>query len=348
MAIRDELPGEGLCSIEYVPIRGRSAGEATSVYFFNRRILARASDILVVRAGKAFRRSVLTNLWEMPNAALHSEGGVGLTSGKKPEFLLYKIISAFSSQGDLVLDFFVGSGTSIAVAHKMGRKWIGIDSETDIFNLSLNRMKKVLNKEASGISKVVKWQGGGLFKYFHLEQYEDTLNNLELPREKEGQMALEAFGDEYLLKYMLEFETQGSPSLLNLERFKDPFAYRLKVQEGDEFVEQVVDLVETFNYLLGIDVNKMRAFDHKGRLYRAVLGEKKGKRIAIVWRPVKDMEENSEKLMGDKVFIEETVLPALLPGGEKPDRLFVNGACFAENAEAVEAEFKRLMFAEVV
>jgi len=191
-------------------------------------------------------------------------------------------------------------------------------------------------------------RGPKLIKYMMLEQYEDTLNNLELPREEEGQMALEAFGDEYLLKYMLEFETQGSPSLLNLEMFKDPFAYRLKVQEGDEFVEQVVDLVETFNYLLGIDVKKMRTFNNKGRLYRAVLGENKGKRIVIVWRPVKDMEENSDKLMGDKEFIEKTLLLALLPGDEKPDRLFVNGACFAENAEVIEAEFKRLMSTGVV
>ena len=157
-------------------------------------------------------------------------------------------------------------------------------------------------------------------------------------------MALERFGDEYLLHYMLDFETQGSPCLLNLDMFKDPFSYRLKVHEGDEIVERTVDLVETFNYLLGIDVKKMRAFTDGERPYRAVLGEKGGKRVVIVWRPVGDLEDDEGALFRDKAFIEQTVLPTLLPDGA-PDRLLVNGPCFVENAETVEPEFKRLMFA---
>jgi len=208
-------------------------------------------------------------------------------------------------------------------------------------------MKQVLFGKQVGISRRVRHQGGGFFKYHYLEQYEDTLNNLELPREQESQLALAMFGDEYLLKYMLDLETQGSPSLLNLEMFKDPFAYRLKVQEGDKIVERSVDLVETFNYLLGIDVKKMRAFEKDGRAYRAVLGEKKGKRVVIIWRPVADMEEDKKKLMADKAFIEGTVLPTLIGEGGKPDRLLVNGPCYAEGAEAIEPEFKRLMFSGV-
>lgn len=348
LAIRDQLPERGLSSIEYVPMRGKSSGQPTTIYFLNRRILARASDILVVQEGKVFRRSVLVNLWEVPNATLHTEGGVSLTSGKKPEYLLYRVISAFSSHRDLIFDFFVGSGTSIAVAHKMERKWIGVDAEDNIFLISLERMKRVINGETSGISRQVGWKGGGFFKYHYLEQYEDTLNNLEIPRAAEGQKMLEMFGDEYLLKYMLDFETQGSPSLLNLEMFKNPFAYRLKVQEGDEIVERNVDLVETFNYLLGIDVKKMRAFEKDGRPYRAVLGEKKGRSVVIIWRPVADMEEDNEKLMADKTFIEHTILPTLLGEGVKPHRLLVNGPCYAEDAEAIEPEFKRLMFSGVV
>jgi len=155
---------------------------------------------------------------------------------------------------------------------------------------------------------------------------------------------LEKFGDEYLLKYMLDFETQGSASLLNLSMFKDPFAYKLKVQEGDEIVERPVDLVETFNYLLGLQVRRMREFEHNGRPYRAVLGEKNGRRVAIVWRSVVGLEDNEQALMKDKAYIEQTVMHALL-GEAKPDRLLVNGACFVKEAEAIEPEFKRLMFA---
>lgn len=196
------------------------------------------------------------------------------------------------------------------------------------------------------LSADINWQGGGFFKYQYLEQYEDTLNNLELPLAAEGQLAFEKFGDEYLLKYMLDFETQGSASLLNLDMFKDPFAYKLKVQEGDEIVERPVDLVETFNYLLGIHVSKIKSFEGNGRLYRAVLGEKNGKRVAIVWRSVVGLENNEKALMQDKDFIKKRVLPKLL-GKAKPDRLLVNGACFVKDAEPIEPEFHRLMFAPV-
>ena len=252
-----------------------------------------------------------------------------------------------------VFDYFAGSGTTahaiINLNRKDGgrRKYMLADIEDSFETAMLPRIKKVVFCE--------KWRDGKpqgglgvshLLKYQYLEQYEDTLNNLELPRAAEGQKMLEMFGDEYLLKYMLGFESQGSPCLLNLDMFKDPFTYRLKVQDGDEIVERPVDLVETFNYLLGIQVRKVKAFQHNGRPYRAVLGEKNGKRTAIVWRSVVGLEENEEALMKDKDYIEQTVLPALL-GEARPDRLLVNGACFVKDAEAIEPEFKRLMFAPV-
>jgi len=290
----------------------------------------------------------LTNIWtDISWEGIANEGSIRLEKGKKPERLIHRIIDMASNVGEFVMDYFLGSGTTCAVSQKTRRRWIGIDFHNFLFTEALTRLKRVLAGERTGISKIVGWQGGGFLKYHYLEQYEDTLNNLELPRKQDGQSALEMFGDEYLLKYMLDFETQGSPSLLNLEMFKDPFAYRLKVQEGDEIIERNVDLVETFNYLLGIDVKKMRAFEKDGRPYRAVLGEKKGKRITIVWRPVADMEEDKKKLMADKAFIEGTVLPTLIGEGGKPDRLLVNGPCYAEGAEAIEPEFKRLMFSGV-
>jgi len=175
VAIRDELPEGGLCSIEYVPLRGRSAGHVTSTYFLNQRILARASDVLVAQNDRVYRRFVLTNLWEVPNASLHAEGGVGLTSGKKPERLLSRIISSFCDDTGMVLDFFVGSGTSVAVAHKTGRRWIAIEVDSDIVEMAFERMKRVVSGERSGISREVKWQGGGFFKYCRLEHYEEVL-----------------------------------------------------------------------------------------------------------------------------------------------------------------------------
>jgi adenine-specific DNA-methyltransferase len=92
------------------------------------------------------------------------------------EKLLYRVINTGSNTGDLVMDFFLGSGTTIAVAHKTGRKWIGVEMGEHFYNVVLPRMKKVLAYDKSGISKDVKWTGGGFFKYYELEQYEEALS----------------------------------------------------------------------------------------------------------------------------------------------------------------------------
>jgi adenine specific DNA methylase Mod/very-short-patch-repair endonuclease len=287
---------------------------------------------------------VMDNVWCIP--LLHAHPEMVKFSTQKPEEIARRVFASSTLERELVLDFFLGSGTAASVATKMNRKWIGVEMGDFFDTVVLNRLKRVLAGEQTGISQSVSWKGGGFFKYLYLEQYEDTLNNLELPRAQEGQLALERFRDEYLLRYMLEFETQGSPSLLNLEQFQDPFAYKLKVQEGDEIKERVVDLVETFNYLLGIHVKKMCQFQDNGRRYRAVLGENGGKRIVIVWRPLKGLNSDKTALRQDQQFIEGTVLPALLGEDKKPDRLLVNGICYVPDAEPIEPEFKRLMWKE--
>jgi len=113
---------------------------------------------------------------------------------QKPENLLRRIIQSTSEKGDIVMDFFAGSGTTVTVCHKLKRKWIGVEV-ADCFNTFyydeekklglLGRMKIVLagdkefiavdKKRRSHLSKDINWQGGGFFKYYELEQYEDTL-----------------------------------------------------------------------------------------------------------------------------------------------------------------------------
>ena len=108
---------------------------------------------------------------------------------QKLEKLISRIILSTSNIGDLIMDFFLGSGTTTAVAHKLKRKWIGIEMG-DYFSEFyydddekqvgiLGRMKQVLAGDKSGISKVVNWQGGGFFKCYCLEQYEDTLRKVK-------------------------------------------------------------------------------------------------------------------------------------------------------------------------
>lgn len=105
---------------------------------------------------------------------------------QKPERLLQRIIISNSNKEDIVLDFFLGSGTTTAVAHKLGRKWIGVEMGDHFYTVVLPRMKKVLFYDKSGISnekdvkeKYNKENAGGFFKYYELEQYEDTLRNVK-------------------------------------------------------------------------------------------------------------------------------------------------------------------------
>ncbi len=99
-------------------------------------------------------------------------------STENSEKLLDRVIRTGSNEGDFILDFFLGSGTTTAVAHKLGRKWIGVEMGEHFYTVVLPRMKKVLFYDKSGISKEVKeYQGGGFFKYYELEQYEETLAN---------------------------------------------------------------------------------------------------------------------------------------------------------------------------
>ena len=97
------------------------------------------------------------------------------------------------------------------------------------------------------------------FKYIRLESYEDTLNNLRLDHNTQREKAIAAnpsFEEDYMLRYMLDVETRGSQSLLNIDAFADPTGYTLEVKKPgtDEYATRAVDLIETFNYLIGLRV----------------------------------------------------------------------------------------------
>lgn len=97
----------------------------------------------------------------------------------KPEKLIQRIIQLGSEEGDIILDFFMGSGTTQAVAHKMNRQYIGIEQMDYIETVSVERLKKVITGEQGGISKDVEWQGGGSFVYCELKNdAQDFLNKV--------------------------------------------------------------------------------------------------------------------------------------------------------------------------
>lgn len=124
--------------------------------------------------GKLVPSETLTDAWtDISFTGIANEGGVKLKKGKKPEKLLKRIIELCTEKNDLVLDFFVGSGTTAAVSHKLGRQYIGIEQLDYGKNDSVVRLKKVINGDKSGVSKVVKWKGGGDFIYCELLKYNE-------------------------------------------------------------------------------------------------------------------------------------------------------------------------------
>lgn len=119
--------------------------------------------------GKLVSTQLLTDFWgDLSWDTLSSEGGVEFKNGKKPEKFLKRIIEVYSNDGDIILDFHLGSGSTCAVAHKLGRQYIGIEQLDYGQNDSVVRLKNVVNGEQSGISKNVNWQGGGSFVYTEL------------------------------------------------------------------------------------------------------------------------------------------------------------------------------------
>ncbi|CAN7758903.1 site-specific DNA-methyltransferase [Ensifer adhaerens] len=112
----------------------------------------------------------VSNLWDdLLSNNLHKEGGVSFKNGKKPEALIKRCLEIATSPGDLVLDSFLGSGTTAAAAHKMGRRWIGIELGEHALTHIIPRVRSIIDgNDTSGITKALNWKGGGGFRYYRL------------------------------------------------------------------------------------------------------------------------------------------------------------------------------------
>ena len=274
------------------------------------------------------------------NAAEYTPNGSAIT--QKPEALLQRIISVSSRPGDYVMDFFGGAGTTPAVAKKMGRKFLAVESapyfETDM----LWRLKKVISGHRVGISAKQQYDGGGFFKYQVLETYEDILEKVDLTRETIGDQLAEELGDEYVATELLRFETGPIPGL-SPAAFADPLNYKTRSAALGLAQDVAVDFVESFNYLLGLQVRTVRAVSNGDRDYVGVRGDRNGAQCAVVWRRTDGLSDE-QNLKEDAAFIETVLLPAL--GATQAAQLFVNGPCIARahtGAESLEAEFTRLV-----
>ena len=163
-----------------------------------------------------------------------NEGGVSLPAGKKPEFLIFRIIDMTTEPGDLILDFFAGTGTTCAVAHKMGRQYIGIEQLDYGENSAVVRLKNVINGDQTGISKSVGWQGGGDFVYLELMKWnENFAEKIQKAKTKDELKKLwETMKEKAFLSYKVDVKAVDE----NAKDFAD-----LSIEDQKRFLLECLD-----------------------------------------------------------------------------------------------------------
>ncbi|MBC06433.1 site-specific DNA-methyltransferase [Thalassospira sp.] len=208
---------------------------------------------------------------EKQTSAMFGRSGVFLAP-KHADFVS-RFITHAADKDSTILDCFGGSAStghailSLNRADHGSRKFCLVEMGEYFDTVTRPRMQKAIYASQWRDGKPRSNDGlSALFKYVRLESYEDALNNLTLLPGADFKGAKGDFARDYMLRYWLDFETKGSPSLLNIEWFDDPTAYRLKIKKPgtDEYAEKAVDLVETFNWLIGLHVehlDRWRGYD---------------------------------------------------------------------------------------
>lgn len=170
---REEGIVEDVISIEYVPKTGKNRGTVYEQFYKGDkcRLFVWLRDTSEVIDGELFKKDLQGTYWDM-NAWMKNvakEGGVDFPDGKKPEQLVGQIIEMTTSPGELVLDSFLGSGTTAAAAHKLNRAWIGIEMGSHAYSHCKVRLDRVIdNDDPRGITSSANWQGGGGYKFYEL------------------------------------------------------------------------------------------------------------------------------------------------------------------------------------
>ncbi|KAF0237212.1 MAG: adenine specific DNA methylase [Prolixibacteraceae bacterium] len=247
--------------------------------------------------------------------------------------------SGAKEESSIILDFFPGSGTtfhSVQVLNQEdegNRKCILCEQGNYVYSIIIPRIKKVAYSFDWKTGQPQNQNGLGIFlKYQRLEQYEEALENIAFnPGINTAQGALQ-FND-YIPKYFLHFETSESNTFLNLDAFKNPLNYSLKVFDNYNYTEQVVDVIETFNYLIGLHVSGFKQTEHQNRKYIFVTGnDRQNRKIVAVWRDANELD-----FAADRDFIRETLKEMSY------DVLYVNHQCAIEGAVMIEEVFKNRM-----
>lgn len=302
--------------------------------------------------------------YESPSTVIYLDNRVSTTliknlfNNKKvfnnPKYylLIGRLLRLIGDTESMFMDAFAGSGTTgHAVIYlnredKGNRKYILCEMAEYFNSVTKPRMEKVIYSEDWKDGKPVSRKGiSQCFKYIRLEQYEDTLNNLQPKNQRldfDNENGKGDFEETYFLRYMLDTETKGD--LFNLEWFKNPFAMSIKTTKDNELVDTHVDMVETFNYLIGLNVETLR-YPKDG--YCVVEGTTHigNERTLVIWR-------NCNKVSNEDLneFFRKQ---AYCTTDSEFDKIYVNGDNTLPNIKTdeehwkvvlIEEEFKKRMF----
>ena len=290
-------------------------------------------------------------------------GASRLFSYPKSLFTVADAVDAatWQEEAPLVLDYFAGSGTTgHAIIHlnredEGQRKYVLVEMGEYFDSVLKPRVLKAVYSKDWRDGKPISREGvSQIIKVIRLESYEDTLNNLRVRRTQQQTSMLESADDrlreQYALRYWVAAETLGSASLLDLTAFDDPWSYTLDVGQGSaaETRPVAVDLVETFNYLVGLrvkHVDRIKGVTLVEGTLPASPGRPSGEKAIIIWRTTKEMDaEALDEFLADLRISSRDL---------EFDVIYVNGDNHLENmrradetwkVRLIEDEFQRLMF----
>jgi len=249
-----KVDGIGEDGLGYRYFTGAKREGATKGKFYSGVPLKRLKEL---KEGNAVKFNPILNFLDFKEEYGNSrtQGGGEFGAGKKPEQFLQKIIEISTKKGDIVLDYHLGSGTTCAVAHKMGRQTIGIEQMDYIEDIAVARMQKVIGEKVKkdgellesvefdngGISKSVDWQGGGEFIYFELDKYNqkyiDELSNAT------NKTILKLY-DEIIEKAFLNYDVESEKLAQEKNEFKT-----LSLSEQQEFLISILNKNQLYKNL---------------------------------------------------------------------------------------------------
>ncbi|MDD3267979.1 MAG: site-specific DNA-methyltransferase [Syntrophomonadaceae bacterium] len=243
---------------------------------------------------------------------------------------------------DIVLDYFAGSGTTghavinLNREDKGHRKYILVEMGEYFETVLKQRLQKVMYSANWRNGKPREMDGvSHMFQYLRLEQYEDSLNNMEFEPDLLEKAQIELPLEQKLL-YLLQRSAQNSDCILNLDKFEHPFDYTLEITRYNERRPEKVDLVGTFNFLLGLTVRQILVKTHQKRFYKIVLGYRGAAAYAVIWRNF----DSGLDLDGERKWIQKQ-------DWYQPQQQLYANADNLFGAQMIEAEFFRRMFVNV-